>query len=83
MKQGFKSIDFIDRVIEEITARYDLSYKQVYSIKDFLKYTIRAGEKDPWEKDAFKTADFIVRCLTNGTFLNEMPFKEETRNDEG
>lgn len=76
-KQGFRSIDFIDKVLDDITARYDLSSKQVYSIKDFLKYTIRAGEKDPWEKDAFKTADYIVRCITDGTFLNEMPLKEE------
>lgn len=79
-KQGFRSIDFIDKVLDDIDARYDLSSKQVYSIKDFLKYTIRAGEKDPWEKDAFKTADYIVRCITDGTFLNEMPLKEE-RND--
>ena len=81
-KQGFKSIDFIDKVLDDITERYDLSNVQIYSIKDFLKYTIRAGEKDPWEKDAFKTADYIVRCITNGTFLNEMPIKEKT-NDEG
>ena len=81
-KQGFKSIDFIDKVLDDITERYDLSNVQIYSIKDFLKYTIRAGEKDPWEKDAFKTADYIVRCITNETFLNEMPTKEET-NDEG
>lgn len=47
MKQGFKSIDFIDKVLDYITDRYDLTNKQVYSIKDFLKYTIRAGEKDP------------------------------------
>lgn len=80
-KQGFKSIDFIDKVLDDITERYDLSNVQIYSIKDFLKYTIRAGEKDPWEKDAFKTADYIVRCITNGTFLSEMPTKEET-NDE-
>ena len=81
-KQGFKSIDFVDKVLDDITERYDLSNVQIYSIKDFLKYTIRAGDKDPWEKDAFKTADYIVRCITNGTFLNEMPIKEKT-NDEG
>lgn len=82
-KQGFKSIQFIDRVLDDITSKYNLTPVQIYSIKDFLKYTIRVGEKDPWWKDADKAADYIVRCITNGIFLNEIPGKELMSDDEG
>lgn len=81
-KNGFRSIDFVDEVLWQISGRYKLTTVEVYSIQNFLKYTLRAGQKDPWKKDAFKAADYITRALTNGTFLNEMEMLEEYKDDE-
>lgn len=72
----FETIDFIEYVLANVSSALDCGYgglrpRSAYCIKDALKYALRAGKKGPWQEDAYKCADYLVRMMT-GSFIGQI-----------
>lgn len=75
-----KKQEAVADILEELT---NLSTKQIHHIMTHDKYIDRMGEKDPFDKDAYKAANYIHRAIT-GKWISEVRKKrDETRQKKG
>ena len=63
-----KKQEAVADILEGLT---DLSAKQIHHIMTHDKYIDRMGEKDPFDKDAYKAANYIHRAIT-GMWISEV-----------
>lgn len=68
-----KKQEAVADILEGLT---DLSARQIHHIMTHDKYIDRMGEKDPFDKDAYKAANYIHRAIT-GKWISEVR-KERT-----
>ena len=75
-----KKQEAVADILEGLT---NLSAKQIHHIMTHDKYIDRMGEKDPFDKDAYKAANYIHRAIT-GKWISEVRKKrDETRKKKG
>lgn len=63
-----KKQEAVADILERLT---NLSAKQIHHIMTHDKYIDRMGEKDPFDKDAYKAANYIHRAIT-GMWISEV-----------
>ena len=68
-----KKQEAVADILEGLT---DLSAKQIHHIMTHDKYIDRMGEKDPFDKDAYKAANYIHRAIT-GMWISEVGKKRD------
>ena len=68
-----KKQEAVADILEDLT---NLSAKQIHHIMTHDKYIDRMGEKDPFDKDAYKAANYIHRAIT-GKWIGEVPKKRD------
>ena len=68
-----KKQEAVADILEGLT---DLSAKQIHHIMTHDKYIDRMGEKDPFDKDAYKAANYIHRAIT-GMWISELGKKRD------
>lgn len=73
-----KKQEAVADILERLT---NLSAKQIHHIMTHDKYIDRMGEKDPFDKDAYKAANYIHRAIT-GMWISEVR-KERDEPKEG
>lgn len=73
-----KKQEAVADILERLT---NLSAKQIHHIMTHDKYIDRMGEKDPFDKDAYKAANYIHRAIT-GMWISEVR-KERDKPKEG
>lgn len=73
--QTVKKQEAVADILEDLT---NLSAKQIHHIMTHDKYIDRMGEKDPFDHDAYKAADYIHRAIT-GKWINEVRKKKSKR----
>lgn len=66
-------------ILEDLT---NLSAKQIHHIMTHDKYIDRMGEKDPFDKDAYKAADYIHRAIT-GKWISQVRKKRNETKKKG
>lgn len=75
-----KKQEAVADILEELT---NLSARQIHHIMTHDKYIDRMGEKDPFDKDAYKAANYIHRAIT-GKWISEVRKKrDETKKRKG
>ena len=74
-----KKQEAVADILEGLT---DLSAKQIHHIMTHDKYIDRMGEKDPFDKDAYKAANYIHRAIT-GMWISEVRKRDETKKRKG
>ena len=74
-----KKQEAVADILERLT---DLSTKQIHHIMTHDKYIDRMGEKDPFDKDAYKAANYIHRAIT-GMWISEVRKRDETKKRKG
>lgn len=67
-----KKQETVADILEDLT---NLSAKQIHHIMTHDKYVDRMGEKDPFDYDAYKAANYIHRAIT-GKWINEVRKKK-------
>lgn len=70
-----KKQEAVADILEDLT---NLSAKQIHHIMTHDKYVDRMGEKDPFDYDAYKAANYIHRAIT-GKWINEVRKKKSKR----
>ena len=68
-----KKQEAVADILERLT---NLSAKQIHHIMTHDKYIDRMGEKDPFDKDAYKAANYIHRAIT-GMWISELGKKRD------
>ena len=68
-----KKQEAVADILEGLT---NLSAKQIHHIMTHDKYIDRMGEKDPFDKDAYKAANYIHRAIT-GMWISELGKKRD------
>lgn len=75
-----KKQEAVADILEDLT---NLSARQIHHIMTHDKYIDRMGEKDPFDKDAYKAANYIHRAIT-GKWISEVRKKrDETKKRKG
>lgn len=74
-----KKQEAVADILERLT---NLSVKQIHHIMTHDKYIDRMGEKDPFDRDAYKAADYIHRAIT-GKWISEVRKKKSETRKEG
>lgn len=68
-----KKQEAVADILESLT---NLSARQIHHIMTHDKYIDRMGEKDPFDSDAYKAADYIHRAVT-GKWISEVRKKRD------
>lgn len=68
-----KKQEAVADILEDLT---NLSARQIHHIMTHDKYIDRMGEKDPFDKDAYKAANYIHRAIT-GKWISEVRKKRD------
>ena len=68
-----KKQEAVADILEDLT---NLSAKQIHHIMTHDKYIDRMGEKDPFDHDAYKAANYIHRAIT-GKWISEIRKKRD------
>lgn len=71
--QTVKKQEAVADILEDLT---NLSAKQIHHIMTHDKYVDRMGEKDPFDYDAYKAANYIHRAIT-GKWISEVRKKKD------
>lgn len=74
-----KKQEAVADILEELT---NLSARQIHHIMTHDKYIDRMGEKDPFDKDAYKAANYIHRAIT-GKWISEVRKKRDGTKRKG
>lgn len=74
-----KKQEAVADILESLT---NLSARQIHHIMTHDKYIDRMGEKDPFDHDAYKAANYIHRAIT-GKWISEVRKRDETKKRKG